>query len=77
MMSAKKAKELGCPSVAEVARWAGVKVDTMYRWSRSRPELFRAVCLGWVKDHEEYPYKGGDKDSREVGDRDLYTVDRE
>lgn len=47
------AKSLGCPSLVKVSDWAGVKVDTFSRWHRSRPELFRAVCLGWVKDHED------------------------
>lgn len=52
MGASKEAKGLGCPNLVKVADWAGVKVDTLSRWYRTRPDLFRAVCLGWVKDHE-------------------------
>ena len=51
MGASKTAKKIGCPSVRAVAKWLGYSEQRLYRWYRDKPELFRAVCLGYVKEN--------------------------
>lgn len=50
MKASEYAKSLGCRNVKVVADACGIPVDTLYRWYHKRPDAFRLLCLGYVKE---------------------------
>ena len=46
MTPAQEAKHLGHRTLADVARIADIKADTLRKWHKSRHDLFVVVCLG-------------------------------
>ena len=45
MTPSKKAKQLGCESLAQVSQVSGVPYNTLVDWSKHREFAFNAVCL--------------------------------
>ena len=46
MTPSKRAKELGCKSLAQVANKTKQSEQTLINWFKNKPELFDVVCLG-------------------------------
>ncbi|MGL5729338.1 MAG: hypothetical protein ACRCYD_15985 [Plesiomonas sp.] len=44
MTPSERAKELGCKSLAQVAKAVGQSVQTLINWFSSRPKVFDACC---------------------------------
>lgn len=44
MTPSKKAKQLGCKSMKQVAEMSGVHRGVLQRWFNNRPFVFTAVC---------------------------------
>jgi len=55
MTPSQQAKAYGLRTLSEAARIASINADTLRTWHKTRPELFRVVCLGCLVA------KGGDK----------------
>jgi hypothetical protein len=47
--AAKQAKLYGLKKLAQVTEVTGVSSQTLDNWQKTKPELFRAVCLGSIK----------------------------
>lgn len=45
MTASQRAKELGCKSLAQVARESGQSKETLQSWRAIRPYVFDAVCM--------------------------------
>lgn len=45
MTPSKKAKQLGCDSLAQVSKVSGVPYNTLVDWFKNRKFAFNAVCL--------------------------------
>ncbi|MGL4600256.1 MAG: hypothetical protein ACRCVE_01865 [Plesiomonas sp.] len=45
MTPSQRAKELGCKSLAQVARATEQSEQTLINWFRSRPKVFDACCM--------------------------------
>lgn len=46
MFAKDRAKELGCGTLAQVARVTEASTQTLNNWFNFKPELFDCVCLG-------------------------------
>jgi hypothetical protein len=46
MTPSQTAKHHGCKSLAEVARVTKQSEQTLFNWYKSKPELFKVVCIG-------------------------------
>jgi len=46
MTPSKRAKELGCKSLAQVANKTKQSEQTLINWFKNKPDLFKFVCLG-------------------------------
>lgn len=44
MTPSKRAKQLGCESLSQVARDSGISQRTLINWFKSRPFVFDAIC---------------------------------
>lgn len=44
MTPSKRAKQLGCESLSQVARDSGISKRTLINWFKSRPFVFDAIC---------------------------------
>ena len=49
MTAAKEAKELGLKSLTQVSQLTGQSTQTLTNWCNDKPELFKVVLLGCVK----------------------------
>jgi len=47
--ASKYAKEAGLKSLAEAVRMTGRSADTLTRWHKDMPELFRVVIAGCIE----------------------------
>lgn len=50
MTPSKRAKELGCKSLAQVIRATGQSEQTLINWFKSRPYVFDACCEKTAKE---------------------------
>lgn len=48
MTPSQQAKAYGLPTLSEGARIAGINHDTLRKWHKSKPQLFKTVCIGAV-----------------------------
>jgi hypothetical protein len=68
--ASKYAKSAGLKSLAEAVRMTGRSADTLTRWHKDMPELFRAVILGCL----EIKRIDALKDAPLYCDCNLYTI---
>lgn len=53
MTASETAKALGCKSLAQVSEISQVPIRTLQDWSKSKPVLFKLVCVGVVSEIRE------------------------
>lgn len=51
MTPSKRAKQLGCESLSQVARDSGISQRTLINWFKSRPFVFDAICEKVARGH--------------------------
>ena len=57
LTASKYAKEAGLKSLAEAVRMTGRSADTLTRWHKDMPDLFRVVILGCLEVKQQESIK--------------------
>ena len=52
MTPSKRAKELGCKNLLQVANKTKQSEQTLINWFKNKPELFDVVCVGCAESNK-------------------------